>query len=46
MTVDVGDVVIFTQWAGSEIKDMGDGMLVMRESDIIGIVEKSTIDQR
>lgn len=39
MDVSVGDVVLFTQWAGSEIKVDGKDFLVLKESDVIGIVE-------
>ncbi len=37
--VSVGDVVLFTQWAGSEIKLDGKEYLVLKESDVIGIIE-------
>lgn len=42
--VDVkpGDVVLFTQWAGNEIKIEGKEYLILKESDVIGIVEGST----
>lgn len=41
MDVSVGDIVLFTQWAGSEIKLDGKEYLVMKESDVIGIIEES-----
>ena len=37
--VSVGDIVLFTQWAGSEIKVDGKDYLVLKESDVIGILE-------
>lgn len=37
--VTVGDVVLFTQWAGNEIKIEGKEYLILKESDVIGIVE-------
>lgn len=37
--VAVGDIVLFTQWAGSEIKLDGKEYLVLKESDVIGIIE-------
>jgi chaperonin GroES len=40
--VSVGDVVLFTQWAGSEIKIDGKELLVLKESDVIGIIEASS----
>lgn len=39
--VSVGDIVLFTQWAGSEIKVDGKELLVLKESDVIGIIEDS-----
>lgn len=39
--VSVGDIVLFTQWAGSEIKLDGKEYLVLKESDVIGIIEES-----
>ncbi len=41
MDVDAGDIVLFTQWAGSEIKMDGKEYLVLKESDVIGIIEES-----
>ena len=41
MEVRVGDIVLFTKWGGSEVKVDGQDLLVLKESDIIGIVEKS-----
>lgn len=40
MDVSVGDVVLFTQWAGNEMKIDGKEYLVMKESDVIGILEE------
>lgn len=39
MTVKKGDVVLFGKYAGSEVKIDGDEVLIMREDDILGIVE-------
>ena len=38
VTVKVGDNVIYGQYAGTEIKIEGKDYLIMRESDIFGIV--------
>jgi chaperonin GroES len=37
MTVKVGDVVLYGQYSGTEIKLDGTNYLIMRESDIYGI---------
>ncbi len=41
MEVRVGDIVLFTKWGGTEIKIDGEDLLVLKESDIIGIVDKT-----
>lgn len=40
LDVKAGDVVIFAKWAGTEVKIDGKELLVMKESDIIAIVEE------
>ena len=40
MDVQVGDVVLFGKYAGSEIKVEGKPYMMMREDDILGVVEK------
>ena len=39
LDVKVGDRVLFGKWSGTEVKIGGEELLVMKESDIIGIVE-------
>jgi len=39
LTVKVGDRVLFTSYAGSEIKVDGEELIVMKEEDILAIVE-------
>lgn len=38
MTVKAGDTVLYGKYAGTDIDVDGDKMLIMRESDILGIV--------
>jgi len=38
MTVKVGDMVIYGQYSGTELKVDGETLLIMRESDIYGII--------
>jgi chaperonin GroES len=40
LDVKVGDIVLFAKWGGTEIKLDGKEYLVMKETDILGIVEK------
>ena len=37
--VKVGDTVLFGKWSGTEVKIDGQELLIMKESDIMGIVE-------
>ncbi len=37
--VKAGDRVLFGKWSGTEIKIDGDDLLIMKESDIMGVVE-------
>lgn len=39
MCVKVGDKVLFGKWAGTEIKVNGEARLIIKESDILAIVE-------
>jgi chaperonin GroES len=39
LTVKVGDTVIYGQYSGTEIKLEGKNYLIMKESDVYGIVE-------
>jgi chaperonin GroES len=39
MTVKEGDTVLYGKYAGTEITIDGDDVLIMRESDILGVVK-------
>ena len=39
MDVKVGDVVLFGKWSGTEVKIDGQDLLIMKESDIMGVLE-------
>ncbi|HYH70560.1 MAG TPA: co-chaperone GroES [Methyloceanibacter sp.] len=38
MEVKAGDKVLFGKWSGTEVKIDGDELLIMKESDIMGIL--------
>ena len=40
LDVKVGDRILFGKWSGTEVKIDGDEFLIMKESDIMGIIEK------
>ncbi|SET43995.1 co-chaperone GroES [Oceanicella actignis] len=39
MSVKVGDRILFGKWSGTEVKIDGQDLLIMKESDILGIIE-------
>ena len=41
LDVKKGDRILFGKWSGTEVKIDGEELLIMKESDIMGIVEGS-----
>ncbi|SMF40625.1 chaperonin GroES [Tistlia consotensis] len=41
LDVKAGDRVVFGKWSGTEVKIDGEDLLIMKESDIMGILEGS-----
>jgi chaperonin GroES len=39
LDVKVGDKILFGKYSGTEIKVEGEELLIMREEDILGIIE-------
>jgi chaperonin GroES len=39
LDVKAGDRVLFGKWSGTEVKIDGEDLLIMKESDIMGILE-------
>ena len=39
MNVKEGDKILFGKWSGTEVKLDGQDLLIMKESDIMGIIE-------
>ena len=40
-SVKAGDRILFGKWSGTEIKLDGEELIIMKESDVMGIIEKS-----
>ena len=38
LDVKAGDKILFGKWSGTEVKLDGEDLLIMKESDILGIV--------
>jgi chaperonin GroES len=41
LDVKAGDRVLFAKWSGTEVKIDGEELLIMKESDLLGVVEKT-----
>ena len=39
LDVKAGDRILFGKWSGTEVKIDGDDLLIMKESDILGVVD-------
>jgi chaperonin GroES len=46
LDVKQGDRVLFGKWSGTEVKIDGEDLLIMKESDIMGIVEESAAQKK
>ena len=39
MTLKVGDRVLFGKWSGTEVKIEGEDLVIMKESEVFGVLE-------
>ncbi|WP_066806303.1 co-chaperone GroES [Sphingomonas asaccharolytica] len=39
LTVEAGDRVLFGKWSGTEVRIDGEDLLIMKESDILGVLD-------
>jgi chaperonin GroES len=46
LDVKTGDRVLFGKWSGTEVRIDGQDLLIMKESDIMGVVEPSAEAQK
>ena len=42
----VGDTVLFGKWSGTEVKIDGKDLLIMKESDIMGVLEETAAKKK
>ena len=40
--VKKGDRILFAKWSGTEVKIDGEELVILKESDILGVVEETT----
>ena len=41
LDVKAGDRILFGKWSGTEIKLNGEDLLIMKESDVMGVIENA-----
>ncbi len=41
-----GDRILFGKWSGTEVKIDGDELLIMKESDIMGVIERTRVSKK
>ncbi|MBA4797780.1 MAG: co-chaperone GroES [Rhizobiales bacterium] len=46
LDVKVGDRVLFGKWSGTEIKIDGEELLIMKEADVMGIIEAHAAEKK
>jgi chaperonin GroES len=46
LDVKVGDRVLFGKWSGTEVKIDGEDLMIMKESDVMGIIEGTPAAKR
>ena len=46
LDVKAGDRVLFGKWSGTEVKIDGEELLIMKESDLMGIIEQTAAKKK
>lgn len=46
MAVQAGDRILFGKWSGTEVTIDGEELLIMKESDILGIIEAKSASKK
>ena len=46
LDVKAGDKVLFGKWSGTEVKIDGEELLIMKESDIMGVIEGAAASKK
>jgi chaperonin GroES len=46
LDVKAGDRVLFGKWSGSEVKIDGEELLIMKESDIMGVLQETAAKKK
>ena len=46
LDLEAGNRVLFGKWSGTEVKIDGEDLLIMKESDIMGVIEGAPASKR
>jgi chaperonin GroES len=46
LELEAGDRILFGKWSGSEVKIDGEDLLIMKESDVMGVIEGASVVKR
>ncbi len=46
MSVKAGDRVLFGKWSGTEVKLNGEELMIMKESDIMGVIQGASASKK
>ncbi len=46
LDVKAGDRVLFGKWSGTEVKIDGEDLLIMKESDVMGVIEDASATKK
>jgi len=46
LEVKTGDSVLFGKWSGTEVKLDGEDLMIMKESDIMGVVDHAAANKK
>jgi chaperonin GroES len=46
LSLEVGDRILFGKWSGTEIKLEGEDLLILKESDVLGVLEGRHADKK
>src|SRR5919205_3929665 len=46
LDVQAGDRILFGKWSGTEVRIDGEDLLIMKESDIMGVIERTAEAQK
>jgi chaperonin GroES len=46
LDVEAGDRVLFAKWSGTEVKLDGEDLLIMKEADIMGVINQTVAEKK